>query len=88
MLPAPAPVPVRRDRLRSDAYGCCRSGSPNKGKECEIPRSADRDPRPLVHWYCCIWDTQTADYRRPFSRSRRELAGSVGQHQRTTAEAS
>jgi hypothetical protein len=48
-----------------------------QGKDHEIRRSADRDPRPFVHWRYCLWDAQTADYRRPSSRFHRELADSV-----------
>ena len=75
---AAGPCSSAPDPLQSDAYGG-RSRLSYKEKAHEIPRSADRDPPPLVHWYHCIWDAQAADYRRPSSRSRRELAGSVEQ---------
>jgi hypothetical protein len=48
-------------------------------KDYEIPGSTDRNPDPLGHRYCSIWDAQAADHRRrPSFPSRRERADPVG----------
>jgi hypothetical protein len=51
-----------------------------EGSNHEIPRSADRDPGPLVYWHRRIWDAQAADYCRPCSRSSSERAAAIARN--------
>ena len=51
-----------------------------EGSNHEIPRSADRDPGPLVYWHRRIWNAQAADYCRPCSRFSGERAAAIARN--------
>ena len=71
-----------RGQAALPGYALDSSAGSLEGRNHEIPRSADRDPGPLVYWHRRICDAQAANYRRPCSGSSGERAAAIAQNRR------